>query len=66
VLTQKIDELEQVLGASSLDRQAANALLRQLFQSITLDYSSGSFLFTWQHGAESDLVVTFPEAFNEA
>lgn len=53
-------ELRDVLTADPLDRTAANALIRQVFATVTLDYASGSLVFAWKHGGTSDLMVHWP------
>lgn len=57
----RLSELRDVLTTAPLDRMRANALLRQVFASITLDYRSGTLDFTWQHGGESSLVYAWPD-----
>jgi hypothetical protein len=50
-------ELYDALRATPFNRAAANALMRQLFTSITLDFENGNLLVAWRHGGESDVVV---------
>lgn len=62
VLNRKLSGLEAALHADQLDRTKANALMRQTFSSITVDYESGRLVFAWKHGGESaGAVFGWPE-----
>jgi DNA invertase Pin-like site-specific DNA recombinase len=58
LVARKIADLKVVLGKKPLDRAAANALLRQLFSGVVVDYTGKSQALTlqWKQGGET-LVV---------
>ena len=58
VVARKIANLRTVLRAKQLDRAEANALLRQLFTGVVVEYAhSTQFLrLTWKQGGESTVV----------
>jgi len=43
------------------DKSRTNTLLRQLFSSITVDFTQGSLVFYWRHGGENRIVFAWPE-----
>lgn len=58
ILERKADELlallpKQDTGGKGFDRQAANLLIRQLFEKVTVDFDSNRLVFTWKNGGES-------------
>jgi len=59
LLLRKAADLHEVIQKKPLDRAAANALLRQLFSGIVVDYTGPTrFLrLHWKQGGES--VVTY-------
>lgn len=59
LLARKATDLYAVLGRKPLDRAAANALLRQLFSGMVVDYTGPTrFLrLHWKQGGES--IVTY-------
>ena len=67
VLSRRLDALGAALGTSPLDRTRANAIMRQTFWSITVDYESGRLVFVWRHGGESaGAVFGWPEDSEDA
>jgi DNA invertase Pin-like site-specific DNA recombinase len=61
LLAKKLRDLDVAFAAEPLDRSAANAILRQLFASITVDYRAGLLRFAWKHGGESEIAFAWPE-----
>ena len=57
----KADDLESILDTGELDRGLVNALLRQLFTAVVVDYQSGDLIFEWHHGATSQVMYAWPE-----
>ena len=67
ILSRKLDDLRAALGATPLDRTRTNAIMRQTFSSITVDYESGWLVFAWRHGGESaGAVFGWPEDSEDA
>ena len=58
VVERKVANLLAVLRRKPLDRAAANALLRQLFTGIAIEYTSHTqFLrLVWRQGGESTVI----------
>ena len=58
LLARKVSDLHAILRRKPLDRAAANALLRQLFTGMVVDYTSKARTLTlhWKHGGETTLV----------
>jgi DNA invertase Pin-like site-specific DNA recombinase len=58
LLARKVSDLLATLRRKPLDRAAANALLRQLFTGMVVDYTGKARTLTlhWKHGGESTLV----------
>jgi DNA invertase Pin-like site-specific DNA recombinase len=61
LLAKRLGELEVVLGVDPLNRAAANAVLRQLFTGVVVDYRRGQLRFNWTHGGETEVVFGWPE-----
>ena len=51
----RVAELRQALAAKPLDRTRVNALLRQVFSSVTVDYDGADLAFQWRHGGQSEV-----------
>ncbi|HEU0078229.1 MAG TPA: recombinase family protein [Longimicrobiaceae bacterium] len=49
----RLDELAQALQAAPLDRTAANAIMRQAFRQVVVDFDAAELVLHWQHGGES-------------
>ncbi|AJW99907.1 recombinase family protein [Burkholderia gladioli] len=60
LLAKRVEELRQALEAAPLDRAKANAALRVLLSSVTVDYDSGKLLFQWKHGGETEVIYSMP------
>ncbi|MBK1671181.1 hypothetical protein CKO28_24565 [Rhodovibrio sodomensis] len=58
---QRLGELETALHADPIDKQAANAAMRRLFERVTVDYPRGKLVFAWKNGAVSEIVFAFPD-----
>ena len=58
LLMRKASDLHAVLRRKPLDRAAANALLRQLFSGIVVDYTGETRVLTlhWKQGGESTVI----------
>ena len=61
LLRKKLHDLGGAFATEPFDRSAANAILRQLFASITVDYGAGLLRFAWKHGGESEIAFAWPE-----
>ena len=51
----RVAELHQALTAKPLDRTRVNALLRQVFSSVTVDYDGADLAFQWRHGGQTEV-----------
>ena len=51
----RAQELQQALRAEPLDRTRVNALMRQLFSSVTVDYDGADLAFQWRYGGQSEI-----------
>lgn len=60
MVTKRLNELEQETNLDTLDRPKVNALLRQLFKGVTVDYLNGTIYYHWQHGGESETFFAWP------
>jgi len=58
VVARKVANLQAVLRRNPFDRAAANALLRQLFTGIVVDYTGETnvLVLRWRQGGESVVV----------
>jgi len=58
VVARKVANLQAVLRRKPLDRAAANALLRQLFTGVVVDYTGKTqvLVLRWRQGGESTVV----------
>ncbi len=61
LLRKKLRDFAAAFAGEPLDRSAANAILRQLFASVTVDYGAGLLRFAWKHGGESEMEFAWPE-----
>jgi DNA invertase Pin-like site-specific DNA recombinase len=55
LLAKRLTDLQDALQADPRDNVKANAMLRAMFQSITVDYQTGSLELHWKHGGVSSL-----------
>ncbi|MDO3576656.1 recombinase family protein [Ralstonia pseudosolanacearum] len=60
LLGKRADDLRVALEASPLDRAKANAALRLLLSSVTVDYEHGKLVLEWKHGGVSEIVYAMP------
>jgi hypothetical protein len=58
----KVDDLRAILETEELDRTLVNALMRQMFSSIVINYLDGTLDFQWAHGGQHSLVFGWPDA----
>jgi hypothetical protein len=58
-LEKRLGELDAALHAERRDNTKANAMLRAMFESITVDYRSGSLEMHWRHGGVSSLTYAW-------
>jgi DNA invertase Pin-like site-specific DNA recombinase len=65
-VAQRADELEVALRALPVDRTIANALMRQVFAKVVVDYVGGCIDLTWAHGGESRVTFGWPMEHTEA
>ena len=58
IVARKVANLQAVLRRKPLDRAAANALVRQLFTGMVVDYTGKTQTLTlhWKQGGESTVV----------
>jgi hypothetical protein len=49
-----------------VDRTIANALMRQVFAKVVVDYVGGCIDLTWAHGGESRVTFGWPMEHTEA
>jgi hypothetical protein len=61
LVDQRLDALHAVFKAPTLDRRQANAILRQLFSAVEVNYRRGDLILDWKHGGLSYVVFGFPE-----
>lgn len=57
VVEKRLADLTEALTAPELDRSRANALLRQVFNSVTIDWEAGYLHFEWKHGGTDTSVL---------
>jgi hypothetical protein len=51
----RVHELQGALEHEPLDRTRVNALLRQVFSSVTVDYDGADLAFLWRHGGQTEI-----------
>jgi len=58
VVARKVANLQAVLRRKPLDRAAANALLRQLYTGVVVDYAGETkvLVLRWRQGGENTVV----------
>lgn len=56
-----IDSEGEPRDPATLKREQVNALMRQLFASVTVDYDEGLLRLAWAHGGESSIFYRFPQ-----
>lgn len=61
LVDQRLNALQNVFKAPALDRRQANAILRQVFSQIEVDYRRGDLILDWKHGGLSYVVFAWPE-----
>lgn len=60
LVEKRLEDVKKVLSAEAVDRPRANALLRQVFNDITVNWKSGALELEWKHGGEA---MTIPFAW---
>jgi hypothetical protein len=53
LVKKRLADLDEALRERPLDRTKANALLRQVFGRIVMDFDAHEFVLHWRHGGES-------------
>ena len=53
--------LKDAANGSPLNRGRVNALLRQLFDKVVVDYEDGLLCLSWKQGGQSEVVFAMPE-----
>ncbi|MFM0323714.1 recombinase family protein [Caballeronia glebae] len=59
LLEKRLGELDAALHVEPRDNTKANAMLRAMFESITVDYRSGSLEMHWRHGGTTSIVYAW-------
>jgi len=65
-LLQRQAALCEALEADEVDYQQANALMRQVFSKVVVNYRSGRLELEWQQGGSSEVMFAWPEDEDEA
>lgn len=61
LVAKRLEDLTEALTATEIDRPRANAVLRQVFNSVTIDWVTGHLRFEWKHGGDdTDVVFALP------
>ncbi|RQZ94330.1 recombinase family protein [Burkholderia cenocepacia] len=60
LLAKRVDDLRVTLETDPMDRAKANAALRLLLSSVTVDYGRGKLRLEWKHGGETEVVYAMP------
>lgn len=61
----RLGQLQDAIESVELKREPINAVLRSLFDQITIDHGSGLLRFNWKQGGETSIVYQFPDATHE-
>ena len=51
----RVAKLREALAAKPLDRTRVNALMRQVFSGVIVDYEGHDLAFQWRHGGQSEV-----------
>jgi DNA invertase Pin-like site-specific DNA recombinase len=57
----RVEALGVAIRAKPLNRARVNAALRELVESVTVDYHTGHLVFRWRSGGESSLLFMWPK-----
>lgn len=60
IMDRRVDLLSEALSAPEIDRNKANALMRQVFSSVEVDYEAGVLVFQWQQGGDCEIMFGSP------
>jgi len=61
LITARVERLREALEAGIADgRERINALLKVLFEGVTVDYDRGVLVFSWRQGGETEIRYHFP------
>jgi len=52
---ERVERLRAALSVEPLDRTDVNALMRQVFSGITVDYEGHDLAFQWRHGGQTEV-----------
>lgn len=58
----RVEAVQVAFRARPMDRSRVNGCLRELLESVTVDYTSGYLVFHWRHRGESSIIYTMPKA----
>lgn len=61
VLTLKANNLTVAMRARPINRQRINAALRELLESVVIDYAHASLEFHWRSGGASSIMYAWPK-----
>lgn len=64
LLGRKLDDLQAALSANPIDHNRANAVLRQLFAGVIIDWRSGCLELQWKHGGYTEILYAWPNQEN--
>ncbi|MDR6831542.1 DNA invertase Pin-like site-specific DNA recombinase [Bosea sp. BE271] len=60
-LQSRIDDLLGALEADPVPHEQANALMRQVFSKVVVNYVAGRLEFEWRQGGSTDIMFAWPE-----
>ncbi len=61
----RCEALGVAIRARPVDRARINAALRELVESVTIDYNTGHMRFRWRSGGESSVIFMWPDVTRE-
>jgi DNA invertase Pin-like site-specific DNA recombinase/transcriptional regulator NrdR family protein len=61
LFNKNIKALREALKRRPLDKTEVNLILRQLLSRIVIDYKSGTLVFQWKTGGETELLFAWPK-----
>ncbi len=56
----RLDELARLTGADPMDPAKVNAVLRQTFNAVVVDFTSGALRLAWKQGGETAVTYGWP------
>ncbi|TCZ55429.1 recombinase family protein [Roseicella aquatilis] len=61
----RLDELDRLTKADPMDPAKVNAVLRQTFNAVVVDFTSGSLRLEWKQGGETGVTYGWPRERGE-